>query len=229
MAKILLVDDDRAIQQSLSRHLSRQGFQITPALDAGQALSRLRTDDFDLMLLDIGLPDVDGVTFCRRVRKDWRLPIIMLTARSDGSDKVVGLEVGADDYVTKPFELSELVARVRAQLRRAGEYSTADGSPECYTFGPLKVDAGLRDAVVEGRSAGLTSREFDLLFLLARNHGRVLEKSWILEQVWGYDAELGLKVLAVYVRRLRQKIERDPDNPQLLHTVRGYGYKLAVS
>jgi two-component system response regulator MtrA len=170
---------------------------------------------------------VDGFTFCRRIRGEWKLPVIMLTARSDGYDKVTGLEVGADDYVTKPFELPELLARIRAQLRRNREYVHESAEWKRIEVGPLVVDEGLHDALLDAAPLGLTSKEFDLLWLLASHAGQALHKDWIFEQVWGYDAELGLKILPVYVRRIRQKIERDPDRPLLLHTVRGHGYRLA--
>ncbi|MBW3623503.1 MAG: response regulator transcription factor [Armatimonadetes bacterium] len=201
---------------------------MTEALHAEAALKLLREEEFDLMLLDLGLPDVDGITFCRRLRSDWRLPIVMLTARSDGYDKVMGLEVGADDYITKPFALPELLARIRAHLRRTREYGIDALERQQKTVGPLVVDEGLHDATVEEKPVGLTDKEFDLLWLLASHAGQALNKDWIFEQVWGYDSELGIKILPVYIRRLRQKIERDPDRPVLLHTVRGYGYRLAA-
>jgi DNA-binding response OmpR family regulator len=161
------------------------------------------------------------------VRSRLRLPIIMLTGRDAVADKVVGLEVGADDYVTKPFDPPELLARVRAQLRRAQEYNEAAAGSDKIVVGHLVVDPGVRDAFFYDRPARLTQKEFELLHLLARHQGRALARDWLFEQVWGYDAELGVKTLAVYIRRLRCKIENDPDNPRYLLTVRGFGYKLA--
>jgi two-component system, OmpR family, response regulator VicR len=224
--KILLVDDDRGIQQSLFRHLSKEGYHVTEALTAEAALKCLRSDQFDLILLDLGLPDVDGITFCRRIRSDWRLPIIMLTARSDSLDKVIGLEVGADDYVTKPFELEELLARIRAQLRRTGEYNSSLIEHRRIRLGDVIVDEAVHDAFRDGEPVGLTHKEFELLWLLATHAGQALNKDWIFEEVWGYDADLGIKMLAVYIRRLREKIERDPERPERILTVRGFGYRL---
>jgi DNA-binding response OmpR family regulator len=226
--RILIVDDDRGIQSSLARHLAKEGFYPVQALSAEMALDLLKTQSFDLMLLDLGLPDLDGISFCRRIRQQWKLPIIILTARSDSYDKVVGLEVGADDYVTKPFGIPELLARIRAQLRRNQEYShESEKAPQQKVLGNVVLDEALHDARVEGNPVGLTAKEFDLFWLLANHPGRALEKYWIFEQVWGYDADLGIKILAVYIRRLREKLENDPNNPTLIQTVRGFGYRLA--
>ncbi len=156
------------------------------------------------------------------------MPILFLTARDDNADKVVGLEVGADDYLTKPFEPRELVARIRAQLRRAMEYSQPPEMQNQIRLGALVVDIDRRDAVCNGEPAHLTEREFELLYLLARHRDKALATDWIFENVWGYDAEMGVKTLAVYVRRLRRKIEADPDHPCFLLTVRGFGYKLTA-
>jgi DNA-binding response OmpR family regulator len=150
----------------------------------------------------------------------------MLTARDDTSSKVVGLEVGADDYITKPFDPAELVARVRAQIRRGSEYAEGPAEERKILIGRLVVDEDARDAFLAERPAGLTEKEFELLLVLAQNANRALSHDWIFEQVWGYDAELGGKTLAVYIRRLRRKIEPDPDKPQYILTVRGYGYRM---
>lgn len=226
--KLLIVDDDRGIQQSLFRHLSKEGYHIREALNAESALACLRSDTFDLILLDLGLPDIDGVTFCRRIRSQWMTPLIMLTARSDSLDKVIGLEVGADDYISKPFELPELLARIRAQLRRTGEYNSPLVEHQRIQLGEIVVDEAVHDALRNGAPVGLTNKEFELLWLLATHAGQALNKNWIFEEVWGYDADLGIKMLAVYIRRLREKIERDPDRPELLQTVRGFGYRLVA-
>lgn len=228
-ARLLVIDDDRAILNTLRRHLPREGFHVVAAANAGEALSYLKTDRFDLILLDIGLPDVDGFTFCRRIRQGWHVPIVMLTARSGGADKIAGLEVGADDYVTKPFELPELVARLRAHLRRSGEYNAALQGVEPIQVGRLLIDPDRRELSVRGAPVSLTEKEFDLLWLLARHAGRALEREWMFEHVWGDDCESDSQMLAVYVRRLRKKIEEDPDAPKTLLTIRGYGYKLAAS
>jgi two-component system, OmpR family, response regulator VicR len=225
-ARILLVDDDRAILRSVERLLSGQGYFVTSSVSAEEAWLILNRETVDLMVLDLSLPGQDGLSFCRRVRARWQFPILMVTARSDSADKVVGLELGADDYLTKPFEPRELLARVRAQLRRVGEYNAAETRPDVIELGRLVIDVDRRDAFLEGRPASLTDREFELLHLLARHRGKAMNKDYLFETVWGYDAELATKALAVYVRRLRQKIEADPDNPRYLLTVRGFGYKL---
>ncbi len=227
--KLLLVDDDRYVLNPLARLLGIHGYHCTLAVTGNEALRLLAAEDFDLMLLDIGLPDMDGLTVCRRARAKHNLPIIMLTARDASSDTILGLEVGADDYITKPFEPQEILARIRAQLRRFQEYSQPLEAENKVTLGSLVVDLDLRDALVEGRQAQLTAREFELLVLLARSPGRALARDWIFEEVWGCDAELGVKVLAVCVRRIRCKIESNPDEPRYLQTVRGFGYKLVVS
>ncbi len=226
--KVLMVDDDRFILNALARILGTQGYHCTSAVTAEEAWRALETESFDLMLLDVGLPDVDGITFCRRVRAKHHLPIIMLTARDGSSDKIIGLEVGADDYVTKPFDQHEVVARVRAQLRRSAEYSATTQEQRQIVIGRLVIDLDAHDAYFADRAANLTQKEFELLELLARNRGRAMARDYLFEHIWGYDAELGEKTLTVTVSRLRQKIEEDPDNPRYLLTVRGFGYKLAA-
>src|SRR5579871_1326982 len=224
--KLLLVDDDRFVLNPLARLLGLHGYHCTMAVTGAEALRALETDAFDLLLLDIGLPDMDGISVCRRVRAKYNLPIMMLTARDTSSDKIIGLEVGADDYITKPYEPHEILARVRAHLRRSREYDADSTVNNKIKIGSLVLDLDLHDAVIDGQPAHLTTREFELLHLLARNRDRALARDWIFEEVWGYDAELGVKALAVCMRRLRCKIEADPDRPRYLHTVRGYGYKL---
>jgi DNA-binding response OmpR family regulator len=225
--KLLLVDDDRFVLNPLARLLGLHGYHCTLAVTGKDALRILDAEAFDLMLLDIGLPDMDGISVCRRARTRHRLPILMLTARDASADKIIGLEVGADDYITKPYEPHEILARVRAHLRRSREYDAAAPADNKITIGDLVLDLDLHDAVANGAPVHLTSREFELLHLMARNRDRALSRDWIFEEVWGYDAELGVKALAVCVRRLRCKIEADPDHPRYLHTVRGYGYKLS--
>lgn len=225
-ARLMIVDDDRFLLENMRRFLSGQGFEVLAATSGEEALVLLGQDQPDLMILDIGLPGVDGLGVCRRVRTKWRFPVLMLTARSDAMDKVVGLEVGADDYLTKPFEPVELLARVRALLRRATEYVQEDISRDTLQIGDLVVDFAARDAFVRGEPARLTKREFELLAFLARNAGRVLDRDTIFEQVWGYDPDFNSNSLDVIVYRLRRKIERDPLRPEYLLTVRGYGFKL---
>jgi DNA-binding response OmpR family regulator len=227
--KLLLVDDDRFVLNPLSRLLGLHGYHCTPAVTGAEALRLLDTGEiFHLLILDIGLPDIDGVTLCRRIRSTHALPIIMLTARDASSDKIIGLEVGADDYVTKPFDPQEILARVRAHLRRTNEYAGGPAAEKKIVLGDIVIDLDLHDAIVNGAPAHLTTREFELLALLARNRDRALSRDRIFEEVWGYDAELGVKSLHVCIRRLRCKIEADPDHPRYLHTLRGFGYKLAA-
>ena len=226
MPRLLLVDDDRFILRMLQELLSGEGYFCASAINATEALRALEGEPFDLILLDVGLPDQDGLTLCRHIRAQHRMPILLLTARSESVDKVVGLEVGADDYVTKPFDPRELVARVRAQLRRSAEYNAQPERDNRIDLGALVVDVDNRDALREGTRVRLTEREFELLHFLARHRDRALASEWIFENVWGYGAELGLKTLTVHIQRLRQKIEADPHQPQILLTVRGFGYKL---
>ncbi len=230
MPRLLLVDDDPYLMQALRKLFQREGYHCTTAATAGEA-RRLLTrpapeEPFDLLLLDVGLPDLDGLTLLRQLRERSHLPVLLLTARSGASDKIVGLEVGADDYLAKPFDPGELLAQVRALLRRATEYNAAPETRRELRAGPLVVDAEAREARIDGRSIHLTEREFELLHLLIRHAGKALSSEWIFESVWGCDADFGLKTLTVHVQRLRRKIEADSGDPRLLVTVRGYGYKL---
>jgi DNA-binding response OmpR family regulator len=226
MPRLLLVDDDRFILRALEKLLTAEGYYCRTAINGEEARSILAGDPFDMVVLDVGLPDIDGFTLCRQIRATHHMPILYLTARDDNADKVIGLEVGADDYLTKPFAPRELVARVRAHLRRATEYSQLVTSVKQIVLGDLVVDVDRRDAYANGVATRLTDREFELLHLLARHRDKALATEWIFENVWGYDGDQGVKALAVYVRRVRRKIEKDPDNPRHLLTVRGHGYKL---
>jgi DNA-binding response OmpR family regulator len=228
MPRLLLVEDDRFILRAIEKLLAQEGYYCQTAVNAEEARRALQGDPFDMVVLDVGLPDMDGFALCRQIRAKHRMPILFLTARDDSADKVIGLEVGADDYLTKPFAPRELLARIRAQLRRVNEYSLPPDAPNQITVGELVVDVDRRDALRNGQAVRLTEREFELLHLLARNREKALATDWIFENVWGFDSEMGLKTLAVYVRRLRRKIEADPDNPQYLLTVRGFGYKLTA-
>ena len=224
-SQILIVDDDRAILAALQRLLEREGYGVRTATSAEEAIALLEQQPVELALLDISLPGQDGLSLCRQIRGEWRFPVIMLTGRGSTVDKIVGLEMGADDYVTKPFDPGELLARVRAQLRRSLDFADAAESAPIQV-GSLQVDLSRRAASIDGRTLTLTEREFELLHTLARNRGRPLHRDQLFETVWGYDSELAGNLLAVYVRRLRRKIERDPESPEYLHTIRGYGYKL---
>jgi two-component system response regulator VicR len=227
-AKILIVDDDRFLAENIKRLLNTHGYTADIAGNADEALQNLIEQPYDLMILDLGLPDNDGINFCRQLRAKWLLPIIMLTARSDAMDKVIGLEVGADDYLTKPFEPKELLARIRAHLRRAQEYRQSVNPPESVVVGDLVIDYKVRDVLVKGEPANLTNREFELISFFARHSNKALHRDWVFEQIWGYDSDFSSNSLDVYVYRLRKKIEADPDNPRHLMTLRGYGYKFVT-
>ena len=227
--KILLVEDDRAVAQSLTRLLAREDYYIAVRESGEDALALLRDDPaYDLALLDVALPGQDGYACCRALRAaGWRQPILMLTGRASAPEKVVGLEAGADDYIAKPFDPPELLARVRAHLRRFRDYSAPKTKSHRIVLGPdLRLDLHARDALVRDVPAHLTEREYELLRLLARHPGEALDKTWLFQQIWGCSPELGIKVLAVYIRRLRRKIEDDPDAPRYIQTARGFGYKL---
>lgn len=227
IAHILIVEDDRFLQESLKKLLSGEGYDVEAVSSGEEALNTLTERRRDLVILDLGLPGIDGITTCRRLRAKWHMPVLMLTARTDAIDKVIGLEVGADDYLTKPFEASELLARVRAQLRRQMEYkseATGDHKPICV--GPMSIDFKLRDVLLDGAPAGLTNREFELVGHLARNLDRAISRDTLFEHIWGYDPAFNSNSLDVYVYRIRKKIEQDANNPRYLLTMRGYGYKM---
>ncbi|CCW36145.1 response regulator with CheY-like receiver domain and winged-helix DNA-binding domain [Chthonomonas calidirosea] len=226
MTRVLVVDDDSFLVRSLEKLMLSEGFFCQSASSAREALRLLEGEPFDLVVLDVGLPDMDGFSLCRRIRLKHRMPVLFLSARGESAERVVGLEVGADDYIVKPFTPREFVARVRAQLRRANEYSRPVEARNEIRIGDLVVDFDRHDAFISGKRAQLTEREFELLALLARHVDKVLSSEWIFENVWGFQSETGPKTLAVYVRRLRCKIEADPDHPKYLLTVRGFGYQL---
>lgn len=226
-AKILLVDDDRFLLESLRKLFLKQGFDVETAGTGEEGLSLASQFKFDLAVLDVGLPGIDGIAVCRRLRSKWKFPIIMLTARSESMDKVIGLEVGADDYLTKPFDATELLARVRAQLRRSQEYSEEKApTEETVRIGDLVIDPSRRDVLVEGVAAGLTNREYELLYYLSKNADIAVARDSLFENIWGYDIDFNSNSLEVYIYRIRKKIEKDPLNPRYLLTLRGYGYKM---
>jgi two-component system, OmpR family, response regulator len=227
LARILLVDDEQSVQTLLSYPLRRDGYDVVQATDGRQALDRFDEQQFDLVVLDVMLPKIDGLEVCRRLRSRSSVPIIMLTAKSEEIDKVVGLELGADDYITKPFSLREFSSRIKAALRRA-EMSRAaqNGSDDApLTIGELRIDFLKRTARVHGHDAPLTYVEFEILSALARSPGRVFTRDMLLAQIWGGSAYRDQRTIDVHIRHLREKIERDPKDPEYLFTVRGVGYR----
>lgn len=218
--RVLVVDDDPALAEMLGIILHNEGLEVTHVADGSTAVQAFRDSKPDVVLLDVMLPGIDGVEVCRRIRAEALTPIIMLTARTDTVDVVLGLESGADDYVTKPFKPQELVARVRARLRRGDE-----PEPERLTIGDLEIDVAGHSVTREGRPISLTPLEFDLLVALARKPWQVFTREVLLEQVWGYRHAGDTRLVNVHVQRLRSKIERDPEHPEIVLTVRGVGYK----
>jgi len=223
--KILVVEDDKDVTTLVAEALRREGYDPVTAANGAEALVAQREEAPALVILDLSLPDIDGFDVCRRLRQNSPIPIIVLTARSDLVDKVVGLEVGADDYVTKPFGMRELVARVRAQLRRSGDYAKPKSSAKVLDFGDLSIDRGKHEVMVRGESRHLTRKEFDLLHMLASNEGRVMRSADLLKQVWGYDDNIQSRTLDVHIGRVRAKIEENSRRPRLIITVPCVGYK----
>jgi DNA-binding response OmpR family regulator len=223
-ARILLVDDEQSIQTLLSYPLRKDGYHVTGAHDGSEALARFDEARFDLVILDLMLPKLDGVEVCRQLRSRSQVPIIMLTAKGSETDKVVGLEVGADDYITKPFSMREFRSRVKAALRRSRMIANAP-TDESIERGDLKIDFGRRLVTLRGEEARLTYVEFEILGALARSPGRVLSRETLLEHVWGDSEYRDPRTVDVHIRHLREKLEREPKDPEFLFTVRGVGYR----
>ena len=223
MKKILVVDDEPTLVATLRYNLEREGYEVLEAADGESALTVARSGRPDLIVLDLMLPGLDGREVCRILRRDMTVPILMLTARAEELDKVVGLELGADDYVTKPFGMRELLARVRALLRRAVTSPTAEGGE--LTSGDLEVDLRRRRASRKGQELSLKPKEFELLSFFLQNRGFAFTRDKLLDEVWGYDFAADTRTVDVHVRWLRQKIEDEPARPTRLITVRGVGYR----
>ena len=224
-ARILLVDDERSVQTLLAYPLRKDGYEVISAQDGREALERFAQQRFDLVVLDIMLPKLDGIEVCRRLRSRSQVPIIMLTAKDDEVDKVLGLELGADDYITKPFSVREFRSRVRAALRRS-EMLRARGVGEApIAAGELEVDFERREVRMQGEPVKLTYVEFEILAALASAPGRVLTRDLLLERIWGDSAYRDPRTIDVHIRHLREKVEPDPHQPEYLLTVRGVGYR----
>jgi len=230
-ARILLVDDEQSIQTLLSFPLRKDGYEVVHAGDGREALDRFAEQPFDLVVLDVMLPQLDGLEVCRRLRARSAVPIIMLTAKSEEIDKVVGLELGADDYITKPFSLREFSSRIKAALRRAEMTRPAEASPDeaPLEIRGLRIDFSKRSVRIRGNEAELTFVEFEILSVLARSPGRVYTRDMLLSRVWGDSAYRDPRTIDVHIRHLREKIEREPKDPEYLFTVRGVGYRFRDS
>lgn len=227
MTRILIVEDEASFSEALEFLLGKEGFSVVTAATGTEALRKFEQGGIDLVLLDLMIPEISGTEVCRQIRAKSRVPIIMLTAKDSEVDKVVGLEIGADDYVTKPYSSRELVARIRAVLRRnSGE--AIENEPGVMTVNGIRMDIDRHQVSVNGIPVSLPLKEFELLEFLMRNAGRVLTRMQLIDRVWGSDYVGDTKTLDVHIKRLRAKIETDPANPTLIQTVRGLGYKMEL-
>lgn len=226
MTKILVVEDETSFSEALKYLLGREGFDVVVADTGAHALEIFDQTNPDLLLLDLMLPGVSGTEVCRQIRTKSQVPIIMLTAKDSEIDKVVGLELGADDYVTKPYSSRELIARIRAVLRRNAEPAERSDASSLFIAGPVTLDTERHIVTIHGQNVAFPLKEFELLEYLLRNIGRVLTRTQIIDRVWGSDYVGDTKTLDVHIKRLRAKIEEDPANPVYIQTVRGLGYKM---
>ena len=224
-ARILVVEDEASLADTVRYNLEREGYAVTVASDGRAALERFRAEAPTLVILDLMLPEVSGLDVCRAIRAESDVPIIMVTAKDSEADKVAGLELGADDYVTKPFSVRELVSRVRANLRRVRPQPADATADEVLAGGPVRMDVARHEVTVGGETVSLPPKEFELLETFLRRKGRLLTREFLIEQIWGPDYFGDTKTLDVHVKRLRRKIEGDPHHPVHLVTVRGLGYK----
>jgi two-component system response regulator RegX3 len=223
-ARILVVEDEESLADTLRYNLEREGYVVSIAADGRRALERFGVERPSLVILDLMLPELSGLDVCRQIRRSSDVPIIMVTAKDAEADKVTGLELGADDYVTKPFSVRELVSRVRAHLRRAGMQG-GGVRDDVMAVGPVQMDVSRHEVVVDGETIDFTPKEFELLETFLRRQGRLLTRDFLISEVWGSDYFGDTKTLDVHVKRIRKKVERDPHQPQHLLTVRGLGYK----
>jgi len=226
MTKILIIEDEASFSEALSFLLQKEGYSINIADNGKDGLEQFKSQDFDLVLLDLMIPELSGIEVCRAIRATSQVPIIMLTAKDSEIDKVVGLELGADDYVTKPYSSRELVARIKAVLRRGSiEPDSLSDNSGVHEVAGIRMDTERHQVSVHGKQIALPLKEFELLEFLLRNAGRVLTRGQLIDRVWGGDYYGDTKTLDVHIKRLRSKIESDPANPVLIQTIRGLGYK----
>ncbi len=231
MPNILVVEDDTSLRETLVYNLSRQEYSVQAVGDGLTALKAARTNHPDLVLLDLMLPGLDGIEVCRILRQEMNMPILILTARDDEIDRVIGLEIGADDYITKPFSMRELLARVKAHLRRDRlirqevRPQAEIASQDVLTYGNLTLDLGRREVLLDNAPIALKPKEFELLLFLVQHHRQALSRQFLLERVWGWEFAGGTRTVDVHVHWLREKIETDPSNPSRIVTVRGTGYR----
>ena len=224
MAKILVVDDERVLVKGIKFNLENEGYEVSTGSNGEEAVELARTGSFDLIILDLMMPVIDGLQACMRIREFSNVPVIMLTARSEDADKIIGFECGADDYITKPFNILELKARIRALLRRAGAAEQREREASRLEQGAIAIDSGARVAWKNGVPVDLTAKEFDLVELMMKNPGRVYSRENLLNLVWGYEYMGEFRTVDVHVRRLREKLEPDPANPEYILTKWGIGY-----
>lgn len=227
MTKILIVEDEESFSEALEFLLGREGFSVITAATGAEALRKFDQGGIDLILLDLMIPEISGTEVCRQIRAKSKVPIIMLTAKDSEVDKVVGLEIGADDYITKPYSSRELIARIRAVLRRISGEGIAT-EPGVMSLGEIRMDIDRHQVSVNGIPVSLPLKEFELLEFLMRNAGRVLTRMQLIDRVWGSDYVGDTKTLDVHIKRLRAKIEKDPADPKIIQTVRGLGYKMEL-
>lgn len=228
MTKILVVEDEKSFSEPLSFLLGKEGYKVEVAESGTDAVAKFNKSGADLILLDLMLPGMSGTDVCKEIRSHSMVPIIMLTAKDDEVDTVIGLELGADDYVTKPYSSRELLARIKAVLRRKGDFQLEEGESATVQVGEIKLDSDRHIVSFKGENVPLPLKEFELLEFLMRNPGRVLTRIQIIDRIWGNDYVGDTKTLDVHIKRLRSKLEADPANPELIQTVRGLGYKMEI-
>ena len=227
MPRILVVDDERVMVKGIKFNLENEGYQVETGSDGEEAVDKARTGQFDLIILDLMMPKIDGLQACMKIREFSNVPVIMLTAKGEDTDKIIGFECGADDYITKPFNILELKARIRALLRRAGAAAQQQREADRLIQGAITLDVAERAAWRDGEPVDLTAKEFDLMALLMQNPGRVYSRENLLNLVWGYEYIGEFRTVDVHIRRLREKLEPDPANPEHILTKWGVGYYLA--